>query len=195
MITFDVDSVLLQTEEKIIREIKRIYNKEITLMDITYWNYYKDYYPEVMKALEDINFYNDIKPINEMYITLEKIIERYGYKNIKFVTSSNNILQEQKEICLNRHFGNIKNFNKIEIIHVGLFLNQTDTHHEKYHYTKDTVLIDDAIHNIEPHVYINNKEAILVDFGYGWNQNFDHSMVTRISKQKEIITTLDIYLQ
>ena len=45
---------------------------------------------------------------------LQEIIERYGYKNIKFVTSSNNILQEQKELCLNRHFGSIKNFNKIE---------------------------------------------------------------------------------
>ena len=40
----------------------------------------------------------------------------------------------------------------------------------------------------------NNKEAILVDFGYGWNQNFEHSMVTRISKPKEIITALDSYL-
>ena len=41
----------------------------------------------------------------------------------------------------------------------------------------------------------DNKEAILVDFGYGWNQDFEHPLVTRISKPKEIITTLDIYLQ
>lgn len=191
MITFDVDSVLLQTEEKIIREIKRIYNEEITLMDISYWNYYKDRYPKIMDLFNCKNFYKDISPVNNMNIILGKIIKKYGYNNIQLVTSTPNTLKIPKEECLNKHFGNIKNFSKIEIIHVGLYLDELNTNHEKHHFTKNTVLIDDAIHNIDSHVKNNNKEALLIDYGYGWNQNYSHNLVTRIKNPNEILLYLN----
>lgn len=42
LISLDVDSVLLKTEERVLEEIKNLYNIKLDLKDITYWNFYKD---------------------------------------------------------------------------------------------------------------------------------------------------------
>lgn len=190
MITFDVDSVLLKTEEKILKEIKKLYNKELSLNDITYWNFYKDNYPEVMKLFDDYNFYNDIEPVKYMDYILSNIIKEYGYNNIQIVTSTNKTLKQPKEICLDKHFGKIKNFNKIKIIHVGMYLEEDETNHEKYHYTKNTILIDDGLHNIIDHLEYNKNHALLIDYNYGWNKNYNHNLMKRINNPHEIENNL-----
>lgn len=193
LISFDVDSVLLKTEEKIIKKIKELYNIEISLKDITYWNYYKDNFPLVMSFFEDKDFYNDIEIIDNMDIILKKIIKKYDYKNIQFVTSSTNISAKSKENVMFKHFNHIQNFSKINIIHVGLYdeNDNSNNHYEKYHYTNNTILIDDAIHNIDKHIINNQKEALLIDYGYGWNQNYNHNLCYRINNTNDIIKTLN----
>lgn len=196
LISIDVDSVLLKTEEKIIEYIFEKYNKKISLKDISYWNYYKDNFPSVLNLFNDINFYNNIEMIADMDYVLENIINKYGYKNIQFVTSSTNISAKSKENVMFKHFNHINNFSKIEIIHVGLY-DETDnsTKHEKYHYTKNTILIDDAIHNVDQHINNNKKEALLIDYNYGWNQNYQNDLCFRINKQQDILNTLNKLLR
>ena len=58
--------------------------------------------------------------------------------------------------------------------------------HEKSYYTKNTILIDDAIHNIKSHIENNNKEALLIDYDYGWNKNFEHKLVKRVTNPLNI---------
>ena len=71
-ITFDVDSVLLKTEERVLEEIYKIYGVNLNLKDISYWNFYKDKYPLVL------NFYND-KDYPYLYSTTEDNITRIRY--------------------------------------------------------------------------------------------------------------------
>ncbi len=54
-------------------------------------------------------------------------------------------------------------------------------------HTKDSILIDDAIHNIQGHIENNNNIGLLVDYGYGWNQNFQHPLVKRVHKPLDIL--------
>lgn len=190
LISFDVDSVLIDTESIILKKIKDIYNVDLTLKNVTYWDFYKDKYPLVLDVFQDINFYNNVNKIKDMDIILEKTIKKYGSHNIQLITSSSEVSAISKENCLNKHFGKIKDFNKINIIHVGLYDNNNDSHH-KHTYSKDTILIDDGIHNISSHVDLNKNHGLLIDYGYGWNQNYEHNLVQRITSQYDIIKTLN----
>lgn len=190
LISFDVDSVLIDTESNILQKIKEIYNKNITLKDVTYWDYYKNEYPLVLEIFKDINFYNDVNMIKYMDKILEQIIKTYGSNNIQLITSSSEISAISKENCLIKHFGKIKGFDKINIIHVGLYDDNNNSHH-KHTYSKDTILIDDGLHNISSHVDINKNNGLLIDYGYGWNQNYEHNLVKRITSQYDIIPTLN----
>lgn len=187
-ITFDVDSVLLKTEERVLEEIYKIYGVNLNLKDVSYWNFYKDKYPLVLNFYNDKDFYKYIDKIENMDLVLDKLIKKYGYNNIQLVTSSNEILKNQKEEALNRHFNNVQNFNKLNIIHVGFYdEDEINLGHEKHFYTKDSILIDDAIHNIQGHIENNNNIGLLVDYGYGWNQNFQHPLVKRVHKPLDIL--------
>ncbi len=196
LISLDVDSVLLKTEERVLEEIKNLYNIKLDLKDITYWNFYKDHYPLVLDFFNNTKFYDNVDKIDNMDIVLNSLIKKYGSNNIQLVTSSNEILAKQKEACLFKNFSNINHFNKLKIIHVGFYdEDEINTQHEKYHYTKGTILVDDAIHNIESHIINNNKEALIVDFDYGWNQNFEHKLVQRVKTPFEIIDNINNLLK
>ena len=189
LISFDVDSVLLDTETIILKKIKEIYDVELSLKDVTYWNFYKNEYPLVLDVFQDISFYNNVNKIQNMDIIMKNVISTYGSNNIQLITSSSKISAISKENCLDKHFGKIKDFNKIKIIHVGLYDENNNSHH-KYIYSKNTILIDDGIHNVSDHVEINKNNALLIDYGYGWNQNYKHNLVKRIKKQNDILPNL-----
>ena len=189
LISFDVDSVLIDTETIILKKIKELYGVDLTLQDVTYWDFYKNEYPLVLNIFQDITFYNNVNKIKDMDIILDNIISLYGANNIQLITSSSNISAISKENCLDKHFGKIKDFEKIKIIHVGLYDDNNNSHH-KHIYSKDTILIDDGLHNISDHVEINKNNALLIDYGYGWNQNYEHNLVKRITSQYKIIDNL-----
>ena len=88
-ITFDVDSVLLKTEERVLEEIYKIYGVNLNLKDVSYWNFYKDKYPLVLNFYNDKDFYKYVDKIENMDLVLDKLIKKYGYNNIQLVTSSN----------------------------------------------------------------------------------------------------------
>ena len=188
LVSMDVDSVLLKTEERVLEEIYTLYKVKLNLNEVAYWNFYKDHYPLVLDFFNNNKFYKKVDKIDNMDIVLKDLIQLYGDNNIQLVTSSNEILKQQKEDCLLKHFGHIKNFDKIKIIHVGMYDEEEkdNIEHEKSYYTKNTILIDDAIHNIKSHIENNNKEALLIDYDYGWNKNFEHKLVKRVTNPLNI---------
>lgn len=194
-ISFDVDSVLFDTEAIIIKEIKEIYGVTITQKDVTHWDFYAENFPKILDKFASNNFYETVKKIEQMDNVLESIIEGYGINSLQLVTSTHSNVKNSKEEALNRLFSHIKGFEIIPIIHVGLketgHVGGEEVHH-KYEYSKNTILIDDAIHNIHDHVEINKGDkGLLVDFGYGWNQNYENDNVFRVRTPNEIIEKIN----
>ena len=51
--SFDVDSVLLDTEEEILNHIDKVYNKKLTQKDVTHWTFYSENFPAVIDLFQD----------------------------------------------------------------------------------------------------------------------------------------------
>ncbi|MBT5491929.1 hypothetical protein HOK00_06570 [bacterium] len=190
--SFDVDSVLLDTEEEILNHIDKVYNKKLTQKDVTHWTFYSENFPAVIDLFQDPNLYKNIKAIDGMVETMEKIVEHYGHSSIQLVTSSHEKVASSKEKALNSIFGHIKDWEHISIIHVGLKDHDENNPHHKHEHSIHTIMIDDAIHNIEGHInHHSDNKGILVDFGYGWNQDFEHPNVKRVKSPKELLDTVN----
>lgn len=190
ILSFDVDSVLLDTEEVIFDYIEKNYGKRITGMDVSYWGYYIEHFPSVLQYFGNPEIYEKVNPIYEMIDVMKEVIKVYGADRIQLITSSHKDIKQAKEDAINKWFGYLDDWDKINIIHVGLSVDSEGSHH-KHEFSEDTILIDDAIHNIEDHIEYNHyNKGILVDFGYGWNQVFENSRVIRAKNPKMILDTI-----
>lgn len=190
LISFDIDSVLLDTEKRIINFIKKEYNVSITQKEITHWDYYAMNFPKVIELFTKPELYDNVEAIKNMDKVLSKLISKVGSDKIQFITSSHSNIEKAKEETVLKLYKHIKDIEKIDFIHVGLkCLNEKDTKsHNKFEYSNNTILIDDAIHNIDSHINFNEKnKGILVDFGYGWNQNYSHKNVIRANTTEDIL--------
>ena len=194
LLSFDVDSVLLDTEEVIFERINAVYNRVINAKDVTHWTFYMENFPSILEYFGNPELYEKVKPIYEMIEVMREVIEIYGANNIQLITSSHSDMKEAKEAALRRFYGHLKDWEKIDIIHVGLKDEdmgeglESNISHHKHVFSENSILIDDAIHNIEDHLNHNHyNEAILVDFGYGWNQNFTHSRAIRAKSAGSIL--------
>jgi len=192
--SFDVDSVLLNTEATIIEFIKERYNTIITQKDIAHWNYYSENFPEVIKYFANPDLYKNATPVEGMQKVMKEMLEKYDPKSIQLVTSSHRNVEEAKNEALKKVYGHIPGFNEIDIIHVGLQTKKLDPLEKpsnKNYYTKNTNLVDDTIHNIEDNLnHYETHNGILVDFGYGWNQNYVRNKAHRVNNAEELLTTL-----
>jgi hypothetical protein len=192
ILSFDVDSVLLDTEEIIFEYIYENYQIKITSKDLTHWTYYIENFPSVLQYFGNPEIYEKVGPIVEMISVMEEVIKMYGAEQIQLITSSHKDIKQSKEDAINKFFGHLTDWEKIDVIHVGLgnFNNNDDSHH-KHTFSENTILIDDAIHNIKDHLnYNHNNKGILVDFGYGWNQGFENKRATRATSPKMILETI-----
>lgn len=194
LLSFDVDSVLLDTEEVIFNRIKDEYNVVIGPMDVTHWTYYIENFPSILEYFGNPELYDKVEPIYEMIDVMAEVIELYGAENIQLITSSHSKMKDAKEMALKRFYGHLKDWDKIEVIHVGLKEDESgenhepETPHHKHVFSENTILIDDAIHNMEDHLNYNHYNfGILVDFGYGWNQNFSSDRAPRAKSPKSIL--------
>lgn len=208
-ISFDVDSVLLNLEKHLFEFIEKEYNVKITSKDVDTWEYYAVNFPKVIDLFKTENLYDKVEAIEEMHEVLNTLINKYGANAIQIITSSHPNVKESKEKALTKFFGNIKGFDRINIIHVGL-MGDTESSHHKFEHSKGTILIDDAIHNNEDHIRKNKNEenicfpgkknkniSLLVDFDYGWNQDetrikdlIDNGDLLRVKSAKEIINVV-----
>ena len=169
-ISIDFDNVLYNLEGLNCKVTKDIYGVEITPKDIAYQDYYLDHYPEESKIWSSFEEYSKGSFFQGDKDFIEELKNKY---ELQIVTASAIEISEEKDKMIYERYGDIK------IIHTK----------EKYIHTKDSILIDDAIHNIKDHIEKNKDPGILVDRGYGWNQNFE--IVPRVSSFKEIIKEID----
>lgn len=188
LLSFDVDSVLLDTEEVIFEYVKKNYNTVIGPKDVTHWTYYIENFPSVLQYFGNPEIYEKVEPIYDMIEVMSEVIELYGAENIQLITSSHEAISEAKEDAVNRYYGHLKDWDKIDIVHVGLNHESDGKSHHKHEYSENTILIDDAIHNIEDHLNYNHDNfGILVDFGYGWNQDFNNNRAPRAKSPSSIL--------
>lgn len=163
IISLDFDNVLYDLETLNTKEVKRIYGVDISPNDIDYWDFYPDKYPEVMKAWGDWNIYSqatffegDIDFVNYL---------REKYDDVQIVTASYASIEDKKDEMILSRYGDIK------IVHTGK--------NSKATFTRDSILVDDGLHNIKDHIVRNNMPAVIVDRGYGWNKNYSCDMSSR----------------
>ena len=168
-ICFDVDDVLLNTQDRIIQKVKELYGDELKISEIDSWDFYERKYPKIIDFFASAELYDENnKAISGMDFILQASLERY---DIKLVTSTHPNAREAKEKLLRKYFSHVPGFLNVPIHHVEL-KKQSDKakKHSKRELCENSILIDDAIHNIEEALLNSNTYCILVDFGYGWNK-------------------------
>lgn len=175
IITFDFDNALYDLETLNIRKVKEIYGVDMTAMDIHNWDFYPDNYPLIQEIWGDWKQYsqgNFFDGDQELIKYLQKYFE------VQIVTASYESIEKEKDEFIFNRYGDIK------VIH---------TRTGKAPYSKNSILIDDGLHNITDHVLINQHPAILVDREYGWNQGYEHELVVRANSFESILSGINSF--
>ena len=168
-ISIDFDNVLFDLESLNCKKTKEWYGVDITPIEIKYWNYYPEHYPDIAKIWSDFSLYSEGSFFDNDQDFIEELRKKY---EIQIVTASEKAIEEGKDEMIYKRYGDIK------IVHTTV----------KYIHTEGSILIDDAVHNIKPHIEENKDPALLVDRGYGWNQGYNG--VPRVSSFEEILSEL-----
>jgi len=127
---------------------------QIDSMEVTNWNYIIDNFPDASITWENWQHYVKSGPIDGA-IEFAFILNKIFGDRIQVVTASHDSFTDEKDKLIKEVFG----FKKI--IH---------TFHKSEH-TKNTILIDDAVHNIKCHAETHKDDVgLLFDNRYGWNQ-------------------------
>jgi hypothetical protein len=176
MISLDFDSVLYGLDTIAIEFIKKEYGVRLTPMDINNWDFFKKY-PKVYTVFSNWELYKEAKLIDGAQEFFQTVVKNYGKENIQIVTSSPETIITDKNIMIENLFS---------------FDNVIHSYNKSKH-TKGTILVDDALHNIECHVNTNNNHGLLFDLGYGWNQLKleNHPLVKRVKSYEETLIELD----
>lgn len=156
IISLDFDETIWDLHEATLHFIKNNYGvKELSQKDITYWEYLTDNFPRIKECWGNFHLYSKGKPINgsiEFINSLKQIVNK---DDIQIVTASFPNIVEEKTELIKSLFG-IDN-----IVHTS----------NKSEFTKNSILIDDGLHNIISHRDVNDGVSIIFDLGYGWNQD------------------------
>lgn len=183
-IYLDFDSTLVDFTKGWIDWLKKEKNIKIKAKDIEHWDWISKHHGE------DVNRYwktsgiykNDIKPIagSQEFIVILKYL--YGEDNIFIISNSARNMEDEKWEYSKKHF----NFNPSNFIHVA----------DKFKYTSDGILIDDAPHNVVDHVVNNGKPAILFNYRntYGWGKlEQKHRLITICNTYADCIGVIDTF--
>ena len=87
----DIDNTILNTEQLIVDEYNRRYNKSITLDDVTCWNYFSgkvddDFFEFLTKPK---TWLNDIQPIQSVCDLIKEFVSCPDYFTVYLVTATN----------------------------------------------------------------------------------------------------------
>lgn len=173
IVSVDWDNVLYNLEDVNTQFVAQHYGDIITTMDVNDWEFYGQNYPEVIKIWGDWAKYSTGSFFPGDIEFIKTLQEKY---EVQIVTASYKEIADEKDIVAYQRYGDIR------VIH---------SHGGKSQYTANSILIDDAMHNIDDHIAVNKMPAILVDRGYGWNQSYQESaLVKRAFCFESILTSL-----
>jgi len=155
-IIVDVDGVVYDLPQRCIDLIEKEYGDKLTTMRINSWSFYNKY-PKVYELFGDWEQYSKgefYKGAREFMYRLRDIA---GQKKVKLVTASYDSIIQPKDEMLTEILG----VEPESIIHDA----------DKSLYSKNAVMIDDGLHNISDHVITHRMPGVIMDRGYGWNQD------------------------
>lgn len=166
-ISFDFDNVLWNFEKNNIKLIKEIYGEDITSAEVLYWDYYKDKFPLIVPSWCDWNLYKQGEFFQGDQDFIKELQKNY---EVQIITASAPELEVHKDKMIYERYGDLR------IVHTR----------EKEKFSKNSILVDDALHNCIAHIQEHSQPAIIVDRGYGWNQGFSHKLVLRANNFETI---------
>lgn len=159
-ISLDFDNVLWDFEQINIRLAKELYGVNMTSAAVTHWNYYVDEFPLIVPAWSNWEEYKTAEFFKGDQDFVKELQKKY---EVQIITASTPEIAENKDKLIYERYGDIK------IVHTK----------DKALYSGDSILVDDALHNVKAHIQAHNQPAIIVDRGYGWNQGFSDKLVRR----------------
>lgn len=86
----DIDNTILNTEQLIVDEYNRRYNKSITLDDVTCWNYFSDKVDnDFFEFLTKPKTWDDVQPIEPICRLVRMMVAQPDYFTVYLVTATN----------------------------------------------------------------------------------------------------------
>lgn len=86
----DIDNTVLNTEQLIVDEYNRRYNKSITLNDVTCWNYFSGKVDDdFFEFLTKPRTWNNIQPIESVCRLVREMVAHPDYFTVYLVTATN----------------------------------------------------------------------------------------------------------
>jgi len=159
VISLDFDGPIFNLEHLHAEHILQNYDKKYHSSEVTHWEYLYENYPTITECWTNWDNYKKAPFVDGALEFIEELKKRYGVSALQIVTSSPVSIQEEKTKMITDILG-------IDVIHV--------TKEAKSIYTKGTILIDDATHNIVDHLENTSDFGILFDLDgqFGWNKEF-----------------------
>jgi 5'(3')-deoxyribonucleotidase len=128
---------------------------KVTTKHIKEWDWLSKTYGEhVNEYWKTPNIYDDIIPIPGSITFVEALKRIYGRENILIISNSAKNMIDEKTIFAEKYFKILPT----NVLHVA----------DKWKYTSEGVLIDDAPHNVIDHVKANQTPAILFNYRNKW---------------------------
>jgi len=179
----DYDSTLVDLIDGWLKWIKKTHGHKIKTEQITEWNWLSNTHGEAMNDYWKINgVYNrDVKPISGAVMFMDALRNLYGEESVFIISASHCGMENEKAEHAKKHFG----------IDPGYFMHK----HEKYRYTSDGILIDDAPHYIAQHIRANEKPGILFNYRnrYGWAYLPGNPLLMRASSYAEALQQVNVF--
>lgn len=105
---FDMDDVLCCTQERIKYILKKEYNKDVKMEDLTQWDYQHTWGKECYEILEQKGFYLDLDIKNDAREIFPKFYNNPNY-DVIIVTAGNDISIPERRIWLTKNFPDFDN--------------------------------------------------------------------------------------
>lgn len=176
-VSLDVDEVLLALNKGSAKFVKDVYGKTITTEEQINWSYIYDKYPRIVEFWSEWEKYSTIPMIQGARKFVNDLKQIVGEKGVQIVTSSPESIIKNKTPWLQELFGIEKVFNVNS--EIG----------PKSMYTKNTILVDDGLHNIDDHVSTGSTGIIFnYNDSYGWNkEERNHPLIHRASNYDQVL--------
>ena len=152
----DIDNTILNTEQMVVDEYNRRYNKSVTLNDVTCWNYFNDKVDDdFFEFLTKPKTWDDVQPIEPICRLVRTMVAQPDYFTVYLVTATNPLktgLREKLTVA-----SKVTGVDKCHII----------TCNDK-HLLMGDIMIDDYTKNIDDTLC---NDCWLVD--RPWNKDYD----------------------
>lgn len=180
-ISLDFDEVIYNLRELTHNFVYKHYSVLPETNNIGF-GYYTDNFPLIYNCWGTEEEYSKGNLIQGAKEFVNELISIYSIDSIQIVTNSFDGVIDYKNNLIKELFGDIK------VIHTK----------NKSLVTTGTILIDDALHNIEEHITNNiNDYGIIFDLNYNWNQEKledKYNNIYRATSYDEVISLINIII-